>query len=66
MQANKINWSFSCLFEHVEYVISYFCVTMLVEPIKDIAGLGQYYLDYLVYVGGHIGFNDNIMVKSHQ
>ena len=58
MQANKII--------HVEYVISsYFFVTMLV-PIKDVAGLGQYYLDYLVYVGGHIGFNDNIMVKSHQ
>ena len=38
----------------------------MLVPIKDIAGLGQYYLDYLVYVGGHIGFNDNIMVKSHQ
>ena len=28
--------------------------------------VGQYYLDYLVYVGGHIGFNDNIMANSHQ
>ena len=40
-------------------------MTMLV-PIKDIAGLGQYYLDYVVHVGGQIGFNDNIMVNSHQ
>ena len=35
----------------------------MLVPIKDI---GQYYLDYLVYVGGHVGFNDNIMVNSHQ
>ena len=58
MQANKNQ----LVIQLLAYIISYFFVTMLV-PIKDIADLGQYYLDYLVYVGGHLGCNDNIMVN---